>query len=165
LGDDIQAIKAGILEIADVLVINKADRPGAENTERALRGMLQLSQPAPRSLRHHGRTEAEQTAEPPEIKEAAWLPPLIRTVATEGVGIAELAGAVEAHRQHLTQTGGWLRRERTRLQSELDARIREILVERWRRSVPASAYQKTLDALLQREISPHEAVAMLVNGE
>ncbi len=51
LGDDIQAIKAGILEIADVLVVNKADRPGVENTERALRGMLQLAHPAPRVFR------------------------------------------------------------------------------------------------------------------
>src|SRR5512147_1626600 len=56
LGDDIQAIKAGILEIADVLVINKADRPGVENTERALRAMLELAHPTKRVFRHHGQT-------------------------------------------------------------------------------------------------------------
>ncbi|HXQ38583.1 MAG TPA: methylmalonyl Co-A mutase-associated GTPase MeaB, partial [Anaerolineales bacterium] len=56
LGDDIQAIKAGILEIADVIVINKADRPGVEITERALRSTLELAHPTKRVIRHHGRT-------------------------------------------------------------------------------------------------------------
>jgi LAO/AO transport system kinase len=55
MGDDIQAIKAGILEIADILVINKADRPGVENTERALRSTLELAHPTKRVFRHHGR--------------------------------------------------------------------------------------------------------------
>jgi LAO/AO transport system kinase len=165
LGDDIQAIKAGILEIADILVINKADRPGVEITERALRGMLQLSQPAPRSLNHHGHLEAAPAAESPDPRGTAWIPPIIRTVATEGVGIEELVGAVEEHRQHLTQTGGWLRRERDRLQAELDARIQDLLVKRWREALPASAYHQALDALLSRQISPHEAVAKLVSEE
>ncbi len=56
LGDEIQAIKAGILEIADVLVVNKADRPGVENTERALRSTLELAHPTKRIFRHHGQT-------------------------------------------------------------------------------------------------------------
>lgn len=56
LGDDIQAIKAGILEIADILVINKADRPGVENTEKALKSMLELAHPTERVFRHHGST-------------------------------------------------------------------------------------------------------------
>ncbi len=55
LGDDVQAIKAGILEIADILVVNKADRPDAEHTMRALRSMLKLAHPAPRIFRHHGQ--------------------------------------------------------------------------------------------------------------
>ena len=57
LGDDIQAIKAGILEIADILVVNKADRPGVENTERALRSMLDLAHPTRRIFKHHGQDE------------------------------------------------------------------------------------------------------------
>jgi LAO/AO transport system kinase len=168
LGDDIQAIKAGILEIADVLVINKADRPGAESTERALRSMLQLNQPAPRSLRHHGRIEANSAQEPQQPAQAlqtAWIPPLISTVATEGAGIPELAEVIERHRSYLAQTGGWQNRERNRLQAELETKIRERLLERWREALPASIYQNTLDALLQRKISPQEAVAMLVNGD
>src|SRR4026209_808119 len=55
LGDDIQAIKAGILEIADIIIVNKADRPGVENTEKALRSALELADPGPRVFRHHGR--------------------------------------------------------------------------------------------------------------
>ena len=57
LGDDIQAIKAGILEIADVLVVNKADHPGVDSTERALRGMLELAHPVPHRFSHHGQIE------------------------------------------------------------------------------------------------------------
>ncbi len=67
LGDEIQAIKAGILEIADVLVINKADRPGVENTERALRSTLELAHPTKRVFRHHGQTMSI-SAPPTEFK-------------------------------------------------------------------------------------------------
>src|SRR5512138_1996462 len=83
LGDEIQAIKAGILEIADILVINKADRPGVENTERALRGMLDLAHPARRSFGVRPPT-------PEEAEKPLWLVPIRRTVATEGTGIPEL---------------------------------------------------------------------------
>ncbi|WP_345349721.1 hypothetical protein [Candidatus Villigracilis affinis] len=65
LGDDIQAIKAGILEIADILVVNKSDRPGVENTEKALKSMLDLAHPAERIFQHHGtamRTSHDQTS-------------------------------------------------------------------------------------------------------
>lgn len=55
LGDDIQAIKAGILEVADILVINKSDRPGVENTEKALKSMLDLAHPTERVFQHHGQ--------------------------------------------------------------------------------------------------------------
>ena len=94
LGDEIQAIKAGILEIADILIVNKADRPGVENTERALRNMLQLAHPVRRAADlepgHHHR-QSEQTgnlAEP--TSQPGWIPPVLRTVATEGEGIAAL---------------------------------------------------------------------------
>ena len=125
LGDDIQAIKAGILEIADILVINKADRPGVENTERALRGMLQLGLPASQPLRHHGWFESVPQEAPPEPASSRWLPPIYRTVATGGDGVAELAAAIERHRQHLQASGGWESRERSRLQAELEALLQE----------------------------------------
>src|SRR5215213_9807873 len=90
LGDEIQAIKAGILEIADVLVINKADRPGVENTERALRSTLELAHPIKRVFRHHGKAmSVSATAVDTDI----WLPAIIKTVATEGKGITEVVAS------------------------------------------------------------------------
>src|SRR3970040_525419 len=87
LGDEIQAIKAGILEIADVLVINKADRPGVENTERALRSNLELAHPTQRVFHHHGRS---MSVTAPAAESTLWIPPINKTVATEGKGIAEV---------------------------------------------------------------------------
>ncbi len=97
MGDDIQAIKAGILEIADILVVNKADRPGVETTARALRNMLQLAHPVPHvfsgidspGYSHHKVElsdqmspfrQADQQAKPQPL----WIPPIQRTIATEG---------------------------------------------------------------------------------
>jgi LAO/AO transport system kinase len=166
LGDEIQAIKAGILEIADILVVNKADRPGVENTVRALRGMLSLAHPAqrPGNLHHglgqHGMTEIEA----PPTAEDIWLPPILRTVATEGTGVDELFREVARHRQYLEKSGEWQRRERARLQSELDMLLQALLVSRWRQTVSQEAYQGVLDQLLQRDISPWQAVEILLDG-
>lgn len=167
LGDDIQAIKAGILEIADILVVNKADRPGVESTERALRGMLQLAHPTRGEYRHHGleRAPAPPPADPsPKGDPDVWLPPVLRTVATESAGIPDLGAAIAAHRQHLQATGGWQQRERTRLRFELEARIQATLLARWRADLPGSHYDKVLEAVLDRKLSPHAAVAALLSG-
>jgi LAO/AO transport system kinase len=162
LGDDIQAIKAGILEIADVLVINKADRPGVENTERALRNMLQLAHPVQRVFRHHGRLE--QTHLTPGAATPGtplWLPPICRAVASEGQGIAEVAAAIDRHRAYLQTSGDLARRERARLQNELELRIQEMLVSRWR-AAANGGYDEMLDKLIAREISPEHAAAQLL---
>jgi LAO/AO transport system kinase len=169
LGDDIQAIKAGILEIADVLVINKADRPGVENTERALRNMLELAHPSPRLFRHHGRLESSASqaleAAPQDLPPSLWVPPIQRTVATEGTGVAELSQAISRHYQHLVDTGDWQRREHYRLRSELDGLIQERLLTRWRATIPADRYQTVLQKLYRRSISPWQAVSSLIDGE
>jgi LAO/AO transport system kinase len=159
LGDDIQAIKAGILEIADVLVVNKADHPGVESTERALRGMLELAHPLARTFVHHGRVEQIVTAA--SMEAALWIPPIQRTIATDGVGIAELAEAIAKHRAHLEESGGWQRVERVRLQSELDMLLQEALVACWRSKVPENVYLEVVDRLVERSISPHQAVEKL----
>lgn len=142
LGDEIQAIKAGILEIADILVINKADQAGVENTVRALRGMLELATNHP-----------------------DWTPQIQRTVATQGTGIPELAEVIHQHRQHLLHSGEWKRRDHLRLQSELNSLLKETLVARWKDTVPDSLYQQTLEDLGTRRISPHQAVQVLISGE
>ncbi len=163
LGDDIQAIKAGILEIADILVINKSDRPGVENTEKALKSMLELAHPTERVFQHHG--QSMRTAAPRQDSSSApmWIPPIQRTVATEGKGIAELAESIALHVAHLTQSGGWVLRERARLEVELEALIREKLLNRFREDVPQKRYDEILEKVIQRNISPWEAVRMLID--
>ena len=162
LGDDIQAIKAGILEIADILVINKADRPGVEHTERALKGMLSLAHPVERVFHHGQMMEVETGTAQPEGP--LWIPPILKTIATEGGGIPELTAAIAEHRAYLETSGDWERRERARLQSELFQLLQSTLVTRWRARVTDARYRQTLDRLLARELSPREAVDALLNG-
>jgi LAO/AO transport system kinase len=163
LGDDIQAIKAGILEIADILVVNKADRPGVENTLNALKGALELAHPVRHVFQHHGRAEVVEA--PDSHKYNSWVPPVLKTVATEGTGVAELAEAIRRHAEHLRQSGGWDARDRSRLESELEALLQDTLVVRFRDEVSDSRYQEILEEVFHRELAPLEAVRMLLNGK
>ena len=165
LGDDIQAIKAGILEIADILVVNKADRPGVENTERALRNMLNLAHPIKRVYRHHGTLEVVPSAiAVPTESESIWIPAIQKTVATDGTGIQELGDLITQHKEHLENTGDWESRERTRLSAELDDLLHAALVSRWEDTLSAGQYQEVFDQLIERVISPRQAVNALLNG-
>ncbi len=101
MGDDVQALKAGILEIADVLVINKSDREGADRLEQELRGMLELSR-----------------------RPDGWMPPIVRTVATEGQGVPELLAALRSCRFEGRKAANW----RHRLQELLRERVLQKLV-------------------------------------
>jgi LAO/AO transport system kinase len=148
LGDDIQAIKAGILEIADILVVNKADRAGAENTERALKAMLELANP-----RRKG--DGEQ----------AWKPRVLRTIASQGEGIEELVSALFEHADYLKRTAAWQKRERERIQNNLANLLQSTLVARWQQQVPPDHYDQVLQRLYRREISPYQAVDLLLNLE
>ncbi len=162
LGDDIQAIKAGILEIADILVINKADRPGVESTEKALKNMLELSHPMRRVFRHHGRLEVVEAAgAAPQSN--SWIPPIHRTVATEGKGIAELVESIARHRQYLIESGNWEARERARLQAELEDLLRETLLRQFRARIAPQMYEQVLERVLARELSPWDAVHLLLD--
>jgi LAO/AO transport system kinase len=107
LGDEIQAIKAGVLEIADVFVVNKCDRDGVEATLRDLRSMLEMGAAA----------------------EDGWRPEIVRTVATRGEGIEELLGAVERHREWLLDRGELARRRRRGLRRRVEALLRERILE------------------------------------
>jgi LAO/AO transport system kinase len=162
LGDDIQAIKAGILEIADILVVNKADRPGVENTLKALKNALELAHPVRHVFQHHGKLEIVEAPDEPLYN--SWIPPIQQTVATEGTGIRELADEIARHAQHLRESGDWAARERGRLGSELEAMLQEMLVARFREQVPESRYEEVLDRVFERELAPWEAVKMLLNG-
>lgn len=161
LGDDIQAIKAGILEIADVLVINKADRAGVESTERALRSALELAHPTKRVFLHHGQT---MSISAPAADPSQWFPPINKTVATEGKGIPELAESIARHAAHLRQSGDWAARDRARLGSELEASLREALMDRFLENIQQEKYDEVIERVLNRDLSPSEAVNFLLNG-
>jgi LAO/AO transport system kinase len=161
LGDEVQAIKAGILEVADVIAVNKADLPGADSTASALRAALDLGHPARRSFRHHGQIE---TVEAPVAGQATWLPPVIMTVATRGDGIASLAEAINRHQQHLAQSGEHTKRDRERLRTEMEDLLREALIERFHAAQPEGGMDAALDRVASRQVSPRRAVEALMDG-
>lgn len=162
LGDEIQAIKAGILEIADILVVNKADRPDVDITERALQNMLQLGHPRSQSTINN-RAHAQGDQPSTQSNSSVWTPPVLRTIATQGDGIQELASAISDHYQYLHDSAEWELKERARLQNELDGLLRDNLVARWRANIPKSKYQQVLDRMVARHISPHQAVTNLLD--
>ena len=162
LGDDVQAIKAGILEIADVLVVNKADHAGVEHTVRALQAMLGLGHRL-RTVNHHGQLmHAADTSAPPEHD--FWDVPIVQTVATEGEGVAALLDALDRHRAYLRESGDWHARERARVEAELRARLREALLARLLAERGAEAFGAAVERVLARELAPEHAVRALLNG-
>jgi len=168
LGDDIQAIKAGILEIADVLVINKADRPGVENTERALHSMLELARPSMNLFRDPHCAEPEGTPAISMLEgepARGWKPPILRTVAIFKTGVEAVAAAIDEHRAYLRETGEWKRRERARIRAEVDALLQAMLVSRWRETVAPERLERVLARLMDREISPNQAVELLLSDD
>jgi LAO/AO transport system kinase len=132
MGDEVQAIKAGVLEIADIFAVNKADREGADRTVKDLQMMLDLRRTtATRSVPDHDanhqmtRTATEDPHDP-----GWWEPPIVKTVATRDEGVVELAEAVELHRQHLERTGERKLREVARARSSFLTLLRDRLMQR-----------------------------------
>lgn len=160
-GDDIQAIKAGILEIADILVINKADLPGVENTERVLRSMLELSNPSQLHLQHRKPDQATHSTANDHADLVMWNTPVLRTVATEATGIAELGREIDRHCDYLQTSREWERKVQSRLKTMMDQLIQAALVARWRQSISDEDYAEVLAQLVSREISPLQAVEQL----
>jgi LAO/AO transport system kinase len=107
MGDDVQTIKAGIMEIADIFVINKSDRDGAERVEREIRSMQSLA-----------------------IRSDHWTPPIVKTVATEGKGIHDLAAAIANYEQFLLKQDLLLKKKISNWQERLTEMLRESLLER-----------------------------------
>ena len=162
LGDDIQAIKAGILEIADVLVINKADRPGVENTERALKGMLELAHPTRRVFQHHGQQMVVDAPEKVEEGHPIWVPEIKRVIAKDGVDIDKLAESIARHVAFLREGDEWAARERAQLQSTFDTLIRETLFERFLDDLSPDGYDEIIAQMVDRNLSPWGAVEKLL---
>lgn len=144
LGDDIQAIKAGILEVADLLVINKADRPGAGELKRDLAMMLTLgARPEP----------------------GAWRVPILETSATRDEGITELADAIERHRDHLRSSGALAARERSTAFDEVQALVRgDITAQVARLFRDDPAFDDLLSRLVARELDPISAAEQVASA-
>jgi LAO/AO transport system kinase len=137
-GDSVQALKAGVMEIPDVIVVNKADHPLAATMVREIRGVLALAPPA------------------------SWQVPVLRTEATRGEGLAELEDALAAHRAHLEAEGTLMVRRRRNLRNE----VVELATERWRAALEArldgdAAFESLLDEVVARRLDPASAARQL----
>jgi LAO/AO transport system kinase len=168
LGDEIQAIKAGILEIADILIVNKADRPGADKTVQALRMMLDLEQGGRRQIRHHGQLLhvelplAGNNDQPNTQETEAWRVFVLKTIASTGEGIPELIIQLDNHRQWLHDSGQWAVRERLRAAHTLENIIRAELTRRILARMPNSTIDALIDAICRRETDPYSAATRLI---
>ena len=159
LGDEVQAIKAGILEIADMLVVNKADRPGADRTVQALEMMLELDGGGPRQIRHHG--QLLQVAMP---EQARWQVTVLRTVATNGDGVEALRNQIEAHRTWLDVSGERAQRNRARITHTLENILRAELNRRILAALPQQGIQALVEQVEQRVVDPYAAARVLLLG-
>jgi len=140
LGDDIQAIKAGVLEIADVLVVNKADRPGADETARDLAQMLSLA------------------------KDRPWKTPIVRTSAQSGDGLPQLLDVIDRHRMWSRESGDYLERRRAAARSQVEALLQEALLRELAGRVGASRLDAAVARVAERSLDPYAAVEELLRG-
>jgi LAO/AO transport system kinase len=138
-GDSVQASKAGLMEVADVFAINKADRAGVDETRRDLEQMLEL---------------AADTAAPTMT---GWRVPIVATVASSGDGVAALWDAVLAHRAHMTDSGVLEQRRRFRLGEELREIVARRLEARARELCTGARWDELTTAVLARDIDPWSA--------
>jgi LAO/AO transport system kinase len=135
MGDDIQAIKAGIMEIGDVFVVNKADRPGADKTVTEVTMMMSL-------VEEHGD----------------WVPPIVKTVASKSQGIAELDEALVKHFDYLGSSGELDRRNRDRVRIRIETHLKERFMERLiGGTIPRAEYEDLLEDVLRKRNNPHDA--------
>jgi LAO/AO transport system kinase len=135
-GDAVQVAKAGILEIADVFVVNKADREGADAAARDLEQMLRLGAPV------------------------TWMPPVVKVSALAGDGLAELWEAIEGHRAHQETTGGLQAGRRARLLREVESLTTEELRSRVRAHLEADP--ALAEDLAERRLDPYRAAALIM---
>lgn len=188
LGDEVQAIKAGILEIADIFVVNKADREGADRTVMALQMMQGL---APIPAGHHQVEAPRMPQLPRQVEDSGapnlfgefagqgtgvpsrhpapgpqtdggWLPPISKTVAPHGEGVEALRAWIEVHAAYLRDTGGLARRETARAAAELDHILRDRLLATLRDRLPAGRFAQAIAAIARREVDPYSAAGQLL---
>ena len=141
MGDDVQTIKAGIMEIADVFVINKSDREGAERVEREVRAMQSIA-----------------------VRADNWTPPIVKTVASEGQGIGELAKAIASYQEFLSGNGLVLEKKVQNWQERLVEMLRESLLRRvMREQMGDGAIARYAADVAQQKRDPYSLVEDIVN--
>jgi LAO/AO transport system kinase len=149
-GDSIQALKAGVMEIPDVIVINKADHPLTDTMVREIRGVLSLA-------------NLDRSA---EEARGSWRVPIVKTEATHGKGIEELVASIEQHRAHLLAAGELAERRRRNLQNEVLA----IATARMRRRLEEGLsedpdFQQLLEEVVERRLDPASAATALLGRD
>lgn len=139
MGDEIQALKAGILEIADILVVSKADRPGAEQTVAELAMMLSLDP----TRRQHDKTRPY------------WKIPVLKTSALKDLGISEMADTIAQHRQYLEESGTLASRVSRQTRSEIQTLLHSLVSHTLAQTVSEEEWQSLLDEIATRERDPY----------
>ncbi len=143
LGDDVQAVKAGVMEIADIFVVNKADLAGADKVHAEVEAMMSLSHPDTDDF---------------------WWPPLLRTSAERGEGIPDVAQAIEKHKQWSQTSGAWDTRRRGRLHRQVRSLLEQEVTSHvfGRRGVPHARHEDLFDRAAAGEVSPHKLADALL---
>jgi LAO/AO transport system kinase len=169
MGDEVQAIKAGIMECADVFAVNKADRDGADGTIRDIELMIALGSEsmvaAGKGRGHtvHSKVTPGAGGEGGAALDERWIPPIQRCVATRNEGIAGLVTALDRHHAWLEGTASGRARRRTRLAEEVREGLREALIEAATHAVGAQI-DEAVRAVDAREIDPYTATEQLIEA-
>ncbi len=165
-GDGIQTLKAGVMEIADIYVVNKSDRPGAERLRQEVEVMLGIRRGAAfrHVAPHHRAAGAPRAARAPASAAAAWEPPVLGVVASQGEGVEALAAALEQHHRWLEASGELAERRRRRLA----ARTRAVLergVRRWLAEATRAEelLASRLDEVAAGRRSPYEVASEILD--
>lgn len=159
MGDDVQAIKAGILEIADILVVNKADHSGVESTVAALKAALELGEA---TSGHHGLSVPGRVQV--DGASVGWRIPIIKTIATSGDNIAAVLAAIDAHQNAISTSGAGLQRRNKRVEQDVLARLRDLALQHVLHVLPQDRLNHVLDACAARQITPADAAQALLDA-
>jgi len=163
MGDDIQSIKAGILEIADILVVNKADHLGADQSVKHLQTMIAMGY---RGLRYAGgkhRLSETQPQKQDESEPSGWIPRVLKTIAFDGTGVDKLADEVVRHGKHLEETGLWAEKAEAAITETLRKLMISTLYKQWRQAMPEEKLEIILNQVLERTLHPHQAIQQLLS--
>ena len=163
-GDDVQMLKAGILEIGDVFVVNKADLDGADRTVQELREMLEYRDGGvPGTAGHHGPTDVGEQDQDDDAEEETWSPPIVETVAPNGEGVDELLGVLSDHQSYLDRSGQREHVTRTRYASEIRTLVREDVNDLVAAEIKQQGGMDSfVDGVVSRETDPYSVADRVV---